>query len=95
MTIDFSSDRITVEAGGGALSPAAEPVAVAPLPPRAPVPSQPSLHEVASLVRELFSEGTLSWDQLSELARVPELKNLLEDAMAGVPAGRRLLLPHR
>jgi hypothetical protein len=50
---------------------------------------------VAALVRELFSEGTLTWDQLRELARAPELSNLLDEALAGVPAGRRLLLPGR
>lgn len=95
MTFDFSPDLISSEPTSSGMSPAVRPISISPLIPRPAAPPQPSLSEVARLVRELFSEGTLSWDQLNELARVPELKALLDEATADVPAGRRLMLPSR
>lgn len=84
MSFDYSPDSITAEAAAAGL---------APLTPRAACPPQPSLPEVAALVRELFAEGTLSWDQLSELARGPELQALLAETVAAVPAIRKPRTP--
>lgn len=56
----------------------------APCAPAHPTPSQ-----VAELVEELFSEGSLSFEQLCSLSNVPELEPLLGDTVAGVPQARR------
>ncbi len=80
MSFDYSPQTISAEATGLGLSPLA--------PRLAPLP-QPDLSEIAALVRELFAEGTLSWDQLSELARAPELQHLLAEVVAAVPAARK------
>lgn len=53
-------------------------------------PAHPGADELALLVRELFAEGSLSWDQLQALSRVAELKPMLEPALAGIPATRRV-----
>lgn len=52
-------------------------------------PANPSMTELAALVEELFTEGTLSYEQLRSLSTVPELASLLGDALSSVPAGRR------
>lgn len=80
MSFDYSPQTITAEATGLGLSPPA---------PRPAASPQPHLSETAALIRELFAEGTLSWDQLAELARAPELQPLLADVVAAVPANRR------
>ncbi len=54
-------------------------------------PSPLSLHDLAVLIRELFGEGSLSWDQLCALADLPDLAPLLSEAVAGAPAARRPL----
>ena len=60
-------------------------------PPAAPrAPAHPTVAEMAELVEELFSEGSLSFEQLCSLSNVPELEPLLETTLAGVPASRRL-----
>lgn len=53
-------------------------------------PAHPSSGEIALLVRELFSEGSLTWDQLQALSRVAELRPMLEPALDNVPAYRRV-----
>lgn len=53
-------------------------------------PAHPTSGELALLVRELFSEGSLTWDQLQALSRVAELRPVLEPTLDGVPACRRV-----
>lgn len=53
-------------------------------------PPHPTSGEIALLVRELFSEGSLSWDQLQALSRVAELRPMLEPTLDNVPAFRRV-----
>lgn len=95
MTFDFTPrwlERAAPDETVSSLPPAARlsPLAAVPC-----APTHPDQRQLAELVRELFAEGTLSWEQLRSLATLPELRLLLEDAMAGVPAGRRLTLPVR
>lgn len=45
--------------------------------------------QVAELVGELFTEGSLSFEQLCSLSNVPELKTLLGETLAGVAPARR------
>ena len=51
-------------------------------------PSYPSNAETAALVSELFTEGTLSPEQLCSLAGLPELQPHLRSAFAAMPAQR-------
>lgn len=51
-------------------------------------PGYPSNAETAALVHELFSEGTLSPEQLCSLAGLPELHPHLQNALAAIPAPR-------
>lgn len=90
MTFDFTPDwqdslatHSTDEAAMVSLRPLS-----APAKPKAP--PHPSNSELAELVHELFTEGTLTWDQLQSLSRVAELKPMLEPAIAGVPTIRRI-----
>ena len=53
-------------------------------------PAHPTSGELALLVRELFAEGTLTWDQLLALSRVAELRPMLEPVVGGVPSARRV-----
>lgn len=53
------------------------------------VPAHPTLAQVAELVTELFSEGSLTFDQLCSLRNVPELEPLLERTVASVRLARR------
>jgi len=53
-------------------------------------PPHPTSDEIALLVRELFSEGSLTWDQLQALSRVAELRPMLEPTLDNVPAFRRV-----
>lgn len=57
---------------------------------KAKAPAHPSSRELAELVRELFTEGSLTWDQLQSLSHVAELKPMLEPAIAGIPSVRRI-----
>ncbi|HLO77881.1 MAG TPA: hypothetical protein VK196_15605 [Magnetospirillum sp.] len=52
-------------------------------------PPQPTMAQVASLVGELFAEGTLSFEQLCSLSNAPEMASLLDDTVAGVTPARR------
>ncbi|WP_291717931.1 hypothetical protein [Magnetospirillum sp. 64-120] len=87
MTFDFTPGWYdeTVEMAGTATAPALH---VQPAAQRAP--SHPTSGEIALLVRELFSEGSLTWDQLQALSRVAELKPVLEPTLDNVPAFRRV-----
>ena len=91
MTFEFTPswqlDTITPVDQDNVTSAASLKVA-APYQERAP--SHPTAGELAELVRELFTEGSLTWDQLQALSRVAELKPMLEPAMAGIPAVRRV-----
>lgn len=53
-------------------------------------PAHPTTDQIALLVRELFSEGSLTWDQLQALSRVAELRPVLEPTLDNVPAFRRV-----
>jgi hypothetical protein len=79
----FNGERFSAATPGGPLF----------LPPRRS-PSEPAClapAELAALVGELFAEGSLSWDQLRSLVKVPELEPHLRSAVAAVPPARRLL----
>lgn len=52
-------------------------------------PVHPTPAQVAGLVEELFTEGSLSFEQLCSLSNVPELESLLGATVAGVPQARR------
>lgn len=98
MTFDFAPGWLD------ALSSSAEYAAPAPRPVRielglrtgarplpAPcAPTHPTAAQMAELVEELFTEGSLSFEQLCSLSNVPELEPLLEDTVAGVPVSRRM-----
>lgn len=58
-------------------------------PPAFAVPHRPTLGELAALLRELFHEGTLSWEQMSSLANLPELQPLLAGLLSATPPHRR------
>lgn len=91
MTLDFAPEwlaRTVAETEYTGASPRA--VAVSPLAPPPPcAPAHPSARELAALVTELFTEGTLSWEQLQAMSNQPELRHLLDQAVAGAPATRR------
>lgn len=53
-------------------------------------PPHPTVGQMADLVGELFTEGSLSFEQLCSLSHVPELKPLLGDTVAGVAPARRV-----
>lgn len=59
-------------------------------PAKPKAPPHPSNSELAELVHELFTEGTLTWDQLQSLSRVAELKPMLEPTIAAIPSVRRV-----
>lgn len=87
MTFDFAPHWMDIIStatpySGAAPNPAA---------PRACAPASPTMTEVAALVGELFTEGTLSYDQLRSLSTVPELALLLGATLDNVPAGRRVV----
>lgn len=90
MTFDFTPDW---QDGLAALNPDEDTmVSLRPLsaPAKPKAPPHPSNSQLAELVHELFTEGTLTWDQLQSLSRVAELKPILEPAVAGVPTIRRI-----
>lgn len=95
MTFDFAPGWLD------AMSSATEYAAPAPRPIRLEIglsrphcppcaPAHPTAAEMAELVEELFTEGSLSFEQLCSLSNVPELEPLLENTLAGVPASRRM-----
>ncbi|MGE5504060.1 MAG: hypothetical protein ACM31L_06510 [Actinomycetota bacterium] len=90
MTFDFVPDWLETLCGSADCTGATPTRVSPPLPAAAPHPS-PSPAELALLVGELFTEGSLSWDQLRSLVAVPELGPHLQPALAATPAGRRLL----
>lgn len=90
MTFDFAPDWLGYESGESNTSlhvPVATP---SPCPPPPCAPAHPSDMELAALVGELFTEGTLSWDQLRTLGNLGELGSLLTETIAGVPQARRV-----
>lgn len=90
MTFDFAPRWLEMVSTATPYSGAPQPVALSPLTqPAQCAPASPSMIEVAALVEELFTEGTLSYEQLRSLSTVPELAALLGDALSSVPACRR------
>lgn len=71
----------------------ARPAAMAVVAPCAP--AHPTPDQMARLVGELFTEGSLSFEQLCSLSNVPELSPLLGDAVAGAAPARRKPQPPR
>jgi hypothetical protein len=92
MTYDFVPKWLEGLVAGGELS-APEPFA-APMRPLAPL-ALPlrclSGSELAALVGELFTEGSLSWEQLRSLLALPELSPHLRAALRNLPAAREFL----
>lgn len=58
-------------------------------------PSHPTADQMARLVGELFTEGSLSFEQLCSLSHAPELNHLLGDTVAQVVPARRVAAPKR
>lgn len=94
MTFDFAPNWLDSLSTDADLTP---PVPRAPVlsalrmplaPPPGP-PAPPTMTEVAELVGELFTEGTLSFEQLCSLSHAPELGSLLDDTIANVAPRRR------
>lgn len=89
MSFDFASDRRNWRHRGGAGAKA--PRLAAASRPVFAVPQRPTLDELAGLVRELFAEGTLSWDQLWSLACLPDLAPHLAKTLDTAPDLRKPL----
>ncbi|MBC7951800.1 MAG: hypothetical protein H7Z12_08300 [Rhodospirillaceae bacterium] len=94
MTFDFAPNWLdfvsTATPYSGPAPVASQPAKLPWAPPPPCAPASPSMIEVAALVEELFTEGTLSYEQLRSLSTLPELAALLGDALSSVPAGRRV-----
>ncbi|MDO8608049.1 MAG: hypothetical protein Q7R40_16055 [Phaeospirillum sp.] len=84
MTFDFAPDWMTSLLQDTPFSP----ISQVGLPQTGSLPSYPNHAEVAALVSELFTEGTLSPEQLCSLAGLPELQPHLRSALAAMPAPR-------
>ncbi len=90
MTFDFAPDWLSSEIADFSGTPQV-PVAVPSMMPHPPcAPTHPTDRELAALVGELFTEGTLSWEQLRNLGAVGELRSLLSETIADVPLARRV-----
>lgn len=96
MTFDFAPEWLDSTAAATETSVFAATAAATPLAsvrviasPKAPV--HPTESQMASLVGELFAEGSLSFEQLCSLSNAPELEHLLGDTVAGVAPSRRAL----
>lgn len=94
MTFDFTPDWLEAMSTAVEYAPTTSRASFSPAAPRlaAPVPgapAQPTMAQVAVLVGELFTEGSLSFEQLCSLSNVPELEALLGDTIAGVVPTRR------
>lgn len=96
MTFDFTPGWLDIsvepaEVGAARTAAAAIPAApfaralAAPCPP-----PHPTMAQMAELVEELFTEGSMSFHQLCSLSNVPELEPLLGDAVSGVAPARRV-----
>ena len=81
MTFDFAPDWMASLLQDTPFSSARPPLANH-------LPTYPNHAEVAALVSELFSEGSLSPEQLCSLAGLPELQPHLRSALAAMPAPR-------
>lgn len=92
MTFDFAPDWLDTLAATDFSQPV-PPAAVRfkPSPAASPLmpPAPPTLDQMADLVGELFTEGSLSFEQLCSLSNVPELSPLLGDTLANVAPSRR------
>ena len=86
MTFDFAPDWRTSLMNGSPLTQAGG--ANIPLANGMQTPNFPSDAETAALVSELFTEGTLSPEQMCSLAGLPELYPHLRQALAAMPAPR-------
>lgn len=89
MTFDFITDwQDGCATGSAPENGSAPPLHLDPAAGKAP--PHPTSGELALLVRELFAEGSLTWDQLQALSRVAELRPMLEPTLAGIPSARRV-----
>ena len=96
MTFDFAPDwldtaAIVTETSAFAAAGAAMPLAAMRVIAAPCAPAHPTESQMASLVGELFAEGSLSFEQLCSLSNAPELEHLLGDTVAGVAPSRRAL----
>jgi len=91
MTFDFTPGWLEPSATQSISETETAPLRVVSITPaKAKAPAHPSNLELAELVQELFTEGSLTWDQLQSLSRVAELRPMLEPAIAGTPLVRRV-----
>ncbi len=86
MTFDFAPDWMAALLKDSPFSPVAPAGSL--LAGGMPTPNYPSHAQTAALVSELFTEGTLSPEQLCSLAGLPELQPHLGSALAARPASR-------
>jgi hypothetical protein len=86
MTFDFAPDWMTSLIGGSPQTQQGLPHL--PLMDGLRSPNYPSNAETAALVSELFTEGTLSPEQMCSLVGLPELRPHLRDVLAAQPAPR-------
>lgn len=96
MTFDFApewldSTAAATETSVFAAASAAMPLAAMRVIAAPCAPAHPTESQMASLVGELFAEGSLSFEQLCSLSNAPELEHLLGDTVAGVTPSRRAL----
>lgn len=93
VTFDFTPDWLDTLPATETTPFATQPFASQPAPRVLPLhaPTHPTDRQMASLVGELFAEGSLSFEQLCSLSNAPELENLLGDTVAGVAPSRRAL----
>lgn len=93
MTFDFAPDWRDSSPSADTAPQTALPTAATGFPPLSAspprAPAHPTRHQMASLVGELFAEGSLNFEQLCSLSNAPELADLLGDTVAAVVPSRR------
>lgn len=76
MTVDFRWDGCARDGGRSERPPKVQRLKTASVPVFA-IAQRPTAQELAGLVHELFTEGSLSWEQLHTLSNLPEFGSML------------------